>query len=252
MSPLAAPRARRAAYFAVLSVLMSVSAAATRSMKRRLGVAEETVRVKRERLEEAEQEYEEEHRTFTLFSKRLEEKWEQRFDALAALARDAGVQNEEIGAIRKQTGQQTAGVATATSVTDIATDTEADAADMAAASAAEELRAQQEQAVEDARNWENKQGRVEHPYSEAEQELVRGREQEPGYWKCLTEDERYLRRVAGAQGMDVIQYDRQKGMWIGDSYDLNGGAGGDALEYKGVLSDRDLDRDLVVPSGSKF
>eukprot|EP00964_Phaeocystis_antarctica_P086298 scaffold54641_cov48-Phaeocystis_antarctica.AAC.3 len=123
---------------------------------------------------------------------------------------------------------------------------------MAAASAAEELRAQQEQAVEDAENWENKQGRVEHPYSEAEQELVRGREQEPGYWKCLTEDERNLRRIAGAQGMDVIQYDRQKGMWIGDSYDLNGGAGGDALEYKGVLSDRDLDRDLVVPPGPSF
>ena len=46
-----------------------------RKLKRRLGVAEETVRIKRERLDEAEQEYEEEHRTFTVFSKRLEEKW---------------------------------------------------------------------------------------------------------------------------------------------------------------------------------
>ena len=69
-------------------------------MKRRLGVAEETVRIKKERLEEAEKEYDEEHRTFTTFSKRLEEKWEQRFDELAQLAAAAGVQSEDITAIR--------------------------------------------------------------------------------------------------------------------------------------------------------
>ena len=45
-----------------------------RSLKRRLGIVEEAVRVKKERFDAAEQEYEEEHRTFTLFSQRLEEK----------------------------------------------------------------------------------------------------------------------------------------------------------------------------------
>ena len=40
-----------------------------RSMKRRAGIAEETLRIKKERLDEVEQEYEEEHRTFTVFSK---------------------------------------------------------------------------------------------------------------------------------------------------------------------------------------
>ena len=44
-------------------------------MKRRAGVAEEALRIKKERLDEAEQEYEEEHRIFTKFSQRLEEKW---------------------------------------------------------------------------------------------------------------------------------------------------------------------------------
>ena len=80
-----------------------------RDLKRRAGVAEETVRIKKERLDEAEQrrdeaeqEYEEEHRTFTVFSKQLEEKWEQRFDALARLGRDAGVRVEDIQAARKQ------------------------------------------------------------------------------------------------------------------------------------------------------
>ena len=73
-----------------------------RGMKRRLGVAEETVRIKKERLEVAVQEYDEEHRTFTMFSKRLEEKWEQRFHAVAALARAAGVRFEDIEAARKQ------------------------------------------------------------------------------------------------------------------------------------------------------
>ena len=73
-----------------------------RRMKRRLDIAEEALRIKKERLEDAVQEYDEEHKTFTIFSKRLEEKWEQRFDALAVLARDRGVQNEDIEAIRKQ------------------------------------------------------------------------------------------------------------------------------------------------------
>ena len=78
-----------------------------RSLKRRLGVAEETVRIKKERLEEAEGEYEEEHATFTAFSKRLEEKWEQRFDALAAIAAGAGISAEDIAAIRAQPWQPT-------------------------------------------------------------------------------------------------------------------------------------------------
>ena len=73
-----------------------------RSLKRRTGIAEETVRIKKERLDEAEQEYEEEHQTFTIFSKRLEEKWEQRFDVLARMARDAGVRSEDIEAVRLQ------------------------------------------------------------------------------------------------------------------------------------------------------
>ena len=38
-----------------------------RSMKRRAGVAEEGLRIKKERLDEVVQEYEEEHRTFTIF-----------------------------------------------------------------------------------------------------------------------------------------------------------------------------------------
>lgn len=37
-----------------------------------------------------------------MFSKRLEAKWEQRFDALGQLARSAGVQNEDIEAVRSQ------------------------------------------------------------------------------------------------------------------------------------------------------
>ena len=41
-----------------------------RTLKRRAGVAEEQVRIKKQLLEETEQEYEEEHRTFTCFSKR--------------------------------------------------------------------------------------------------------------------------------------------------------------------------------------
>ena len=71
-------------------------------MKRRLGIAEEAVRIKKERLDAAEQEYDEEHRAFTVFSQRREEKWEQRFDALAALARAAGVRSEDIETARKQ------------------------------------------------------------------------------------------------------------------------------------------------------
>ena len=65
-----------------------------RGMKRRLGIAEEALRIKKERLEDAVQEYDEEHNTFTIFSKRLEEKWEQRFDAVAALARASECQRE--------------------------------------------------------------------------------------------------------------------------------------------------------------
>ena len=71
-------------------------------MKRQLGIAEEALRIKKERLEDAVQEYDEEHRTFTIFCKRLEEKWEQRFDAVAALARASGVRSEDIEAARKQ------------------------------------------------------------------------------------------------------------------------------------------------------
>ena len=73
-----------------------------RRMKRRLGIAEEALRIKKERLEDAVQEYDEEHKTFTIFSKRLEEKWEQRFDAVAALARASGVRSEDIEAARKR------------------------------------------------------------------------------------------------------------------------------------------------------
>ena len=73
-----------------------------RGMKRRLGIAEEALRIKKERLEDAVQEYDEEHKTFTIFIKRLEEKWEQRFDAVAALARASGVRSEDIEAARKQ------------------------------------------------------------------------------------------------------------------------------------------------------
>ena len=73
-----------------------------RVLKRRAGIAEETVRFKKERLDDAEQEYEDEHRTFTCFSKQLEEKWEQRFDALVRLALAAGVRNEDIAAVRQR------------------------------------------------------------------------------------------------------------------------------------------------------
>ena len=52
-----------------------------RSLKRRLGVAEELVRIKKECIEENNELYDEEHRNFTKFSKRLEAKWEQRFVA---------------------------------------------------------------------------------------------------------------------------------------------------------------------------
>jgi hypothetical protein len=72
------------------------------ALKRRIGIAEEMVRIKKERLDEADQEYEAEHRTFTIFSKRLEEKLEQRFDALEGLVRDAGVREEDITAVRMQ------------------------------------------------------------------------------------------------------------------------------------------------------
>ena len=45
-------------------------------LKRRAGITDEIVRFKKERLDDAEQEYEDEHPTFTCFSKQLEEKWE--------------------------------------------------------------------------------------------------------------------------------------------------------------------------------
>ena len=61
-----------------------------RSMKRRAGVAEERLLIKKERLDGAEQELEEEHRTFTAFSKRLEEKWEQPSHALLGRGRSVG------------------------------------------------------------------------------------------------------------------------------------------------------------------
>ena len=80
----------------------SQTMAELRTLKRRADIAEEEVRIKRERLGQAEQYYEEEHRTFTLFSKRLEEKWEQRFNKLAALASHAGVRPEDIEGIRAQ------------------------------------------------------------------------------------------------------------------------------------------------------
>ena len=41
-------------------------------LKRRLGIVEENVLIKKERLDDAQKEYEEEHRTFTVFSKRLD------------------------------------------------------------------------------------------------------------------------------------------------------------------------------------
>ena len=58
----------------------------SRALKRRAGIAEEVVRMKKEQFEELEQLYEEEHHTFTAFSLQ----WEQRFDALARLACSAG------------------------------------------------------------------------------------------------------------------------------------------------------------------
>ena len=76
--------------------------AEVRVLKRRAGIAEETVRFKKERLDDAEQEYEDEHRTVTCFSKQLEEKWEQRFDALVRLALAAGVRNEDMAAVRQR------------------------------------------------------------------------------------------------------------------------------------------------------
>ena len=84
------------------------SMAELRSLKRRAGVAEEALRIKKEWLDEAEQEHEEEYSTLTYFSKQLEEKWEQRFDALARLAQDAGVRHEDVEAVRMQPWQAAA------------------------------------------------------------------------------------------------------------------------------------------------
>jgi hypothetical protein len=83
-----------------------------RVLKRRAGIAEETVRFKKEQPDDAEQEYEDEHRTFTCFSKQLEEKWEQRFEALVRLALAAGVRNEDIASCEAATCMASGGVST--------------------------------------------------------------------------------------------------------------------------------------------
>lgn len=66
---------------------------------RRVSAAEERARF-------AEGLYEDEHSTFTRFSQELEDKWSQRFDALAARACVAGVDSVDIEAIRKQSPQE--------------------------------------------------------------------------------------------------------------------------------------------------
>ena len=81
-----------------------------RVLKRRAGIAEEVARIKKERLDEAEQFYEEEHRTFMSFLQRREEVWEQRFELLARMASAAGVQHEDIDALRKQPWQDAAAI----------------------------------------------------------------------------------------------------------------------------------------------
>ena len=90
--------------------------AVLRTLKRRAGVTEEklgiereVVRIKRERLVEAEEEYEEEHRTFTCFSKQLEQRWERRYDRLASVANGAGVPAEDIATIRRFDAQASSG-----------------------------------------------------------------------------------------------------------------------------------------------
>ena len=97
------------------------------SLKRRVFFAEEGVRIKKERLDEATQEYEEEHTTFTIFSKQLEQKWEQRFDALARLAQDAGVRREDVEVIRLQPWQMPLDQETTTAERDAAAEQEAGA-----------------------------------------------------------------------------------------------------------------------------
>ena len=126
-----------------------------RSMKRRAGVAEERLLIKKERLDGAEQELEEEHRTFTAFSKRLEEKWEQRFDALARLARHAGVRHEDIEAVRLQPWQTAAHVQQATTATERVT-----AAEQEARQAAVEEEAAAERAARQAVRMERVAGSV--------------------------------------------------------------------------------------------
>ena len=79
-----------------------------RSLQRRLGVAQETTRMKQEQLQQAEEEYDDEHSTFVRFQARTEEKWAQRYDALAALAERAGVAADEIAAIRSRPWQEAA------------------------------------------------------------------------------------------------------------------------------------------------
>ena len=54
------------------------------------------------RLNASQQVQEVEHNRLSRASQQLEGKWEQRFDALARLARDAGVRSEEIEGVRKQ------------------------------------------------------------------------------------------------------------------------------------------------------
>ena len=68
-----------------------------RERKRCAGVAEEAVSMKKQRLDEAEERLED---TAAVLAERY--KWEQRFDALARLAREAGARHEDILAVRHQ------------------------------------------------------------------------------------------------------------------------------------------------------
>ena len=71
-----------------------------RSLKRRAGIADEPAHFKRERLHVAGQEFPEEKCNFVDFGLQSEAEWKRRFSALAQLARDAGVRDEDIEAIR--------------------------------------------------------------------------------------------------------------------------------------------------------
>ena len=77
-----------------------MAATDARTLQRRLGLAQESLLVKKERLEEAEQCHQEDQQTFTMFNQELQDKWELRFNRLAAAAKAAGVSPEDIEAIR--------------------------------------------------------------------------------------------------------------------------------------------------------